>query len=103
MYFCIKSSSGAQGEVSRLLKGFKPHGSTDVGPGVSLTLYSFVVYSTRQFIFSLSLCLSNLLALRFPRLGKGELASVLFVRLFGLRGFVSLVSSFLLVSGIGCD
>ena len=50
----------------------------------------------------LFLCFSILLALRLPRLGKGGLVWVLFVRLFDLRlfGFVSFL--FLLVSGKGC-
>ena len=50
----------------------------------------------------LFLCLSVLLALRLPRLGKRELILVLFVRLFDLRlfGFVGFL--FLLVSGKGC-
>ena len=45
------------------------------GPGVSLTLCCFVVYSTRRFVISfaccyLFLCFSVLWALRLPRLGK---------------------------------
>ena len=43
----------------------------------------------------LFLCFSVLLVLRLPRLGKRELILVLFVRLFGLCGF-------LLGSGKGC-
>ena len=50
----------------------------------------------------LFLCFSALLALRLPRLGKIELISVLFIRLFDLClfGFVGFL--FLLVSGKGC-
>ena len=50
----------------------------------------------------LFLCLSVLLALRLPRLGKRELILMLFVRLFDLRlfGFVGFL--FLLVSGKSC-
>ena len=45
------------------------------GPGVSLTLCCFVVYSTRRFVigfacYYLFLCFSVLWALRLPRLGK---------------------------------
>ena len=50
----------------------------------------------------LFLCFSVLLVLRLPRLRKGELILVLFVRLFDLClfGFVGFL--FLLVSGKGC-
>ena len=50
----------------------------------------------------LFLCLSVLLVLRLPRLGKRELILVLFVRLFDLClfGFVGFL--FLLASGKGC-
>ena len=50
----------------------------------------------------LFLCFSVLLALRLPRLGKGELILVFFVRLFDLClfGFVGFL--FLLVSRKGC-
>ena len=50
----------------------------------------------------LFLCFSVLLASRLPRLGKGELILVLFVRLFDLClfGFVGFL--FLLVSRKGC-
>ena len=50
----------------------------------------------------LFLYFSVLLALRLPRLGKGELILVLFVRLIDLSlfGFVGFL--FLLVSGKGC-
>ena len=50
----------------------------------------------------LFLYFSVLLVLRLPRLGKGELILVLFVRLFGLClfGFVGLL--FLFGSGNGC-
>ena len=59
------------------------------GPGVSLTLCCFVVYSTRRFVVGLSVCHFVLVffspfSLRLPRLGKRELNLVLFVRLFGL-------------------
>ena len=59
------------------------------GPGVSLALCCFVVYSTRRFVVCLSVCrfvllFSVLLVLRLPRLGKRELIIVLFVRFFGL-------------------
>ena len=45
---------------------------------------------------------SVLLALRLPRLEKGELILVLFVRLFDLCLFGFVVLLFLLVSGKGC-
>ena len=50
----------------------------------------------------LFLCFSVLLALRFPRLGRGGLVLMFFVRLFDLClfGFVGFL--FLLVSGKGC-
>ena len=48
----------------------------------------------------LFLCFSVLLVLRLPRLGKGELILVLFVRLFDLCLFVGFL--FLLGSGKGC-
>ena len=51
----------------------------------------------------LFLCLSVLLALRLPRLGKGELTLVLFVCLFDLRLFGFVCFFFLLVSGKGCS
>ena len=78
------------------------------GPGVSLTLCCFVVYSTRRFVVCLSVChfvlvfFSFLLVLRLPRLGKRELILVLFVRLFGLCLFKFVSFLFLLGSGIGC-
>ena len=50
----------------------------------------------------LCLCLSVLLALRLPRLGKRELVLVLFVRLFDLRLFGFICFLFLLMSGKGC-
>ena len=50
----------------------------------------------------LFLCFSVLLALRLPRLGKGELILVLFVRLVDLCLFGFVVFLFLLVSGKGC-
>ena len=48
----------------------------------------FVVYSTKRFVLCLTLChfvllfFPVLLALRLPRLGKGELILVLFLRMF---------------------
>ena len=77
------------------------------GPGVSLTLCCFVVYSTRRFVLSYlvlfcSCVLSVLLALRLPRLGKRELILMLFVRLFDLCLFGFVGFHFLLVSGKGC-
>ena len=50
----------------------------------------------------LFLCFSVLFALRVPRLGKGELILVLFVRLFDLCLFGIVGFLFLLVSGKGC-
>ena len=50
----------------------------------------------------LFLYFSVLLALRLPRLGKRELISVLFVRLFDLRLFGFVCFLFVLVSGKGC-
>ena len=50
----------------------------------------------------LFLCFSVLLALRLPRLGKGELILVLFVRLFDLCLFGVVGFLFLLGSGKGC-
>ena len=51
----------------------------------------------------LFLCVSILLALRLPRLGKNELTSVCFVRLFDLRlfGFVGFLFLFVSVKGCG--
>ena len=77
------------------------------GPGVSLTLCCFVVYSTRRFVVCLSLChfvlvFSVLLVLRLLRLGERELILVLFVRLFGLCLFRFVGFLFLLGSGKGC-
>ena len=53
----------------------------------------------------LFLCLSVLLALRLPRLGKRELILVLFVRLFdlGLFGFVCFLFSWCLRWAAVCD
>ena len=50
----------------------------------------------------LFLCLSVLLVLRYPRLGKRELILVLFVRLFDLCLFGIVGFLFFLVSGRGC-
>ena len=50
----------------------------------------------------LFLCVSVIIALRLPRLGKTELILVLFVRLFGLCLFGFVVFLFLLVSGKVC-
>ena len=77
------------------------------GPGVSLTLCCFVVYSTRRFVVCLSVChfvlvFSVLLVLRLLRLGKRELILELFVRLFGLCLFRFVSFLFLLGSGKGC-
>ena len=77
------------------------------GPGVSLTLCCFVVYSTRRFVVCLSVCHFVLvffspLVLRLPRLGKRELILVLFIRLFGLCLFRFVSFLFLLGSGKGC-
>ena len=46
---------------------------------------------------------SVFLALRLPRLEKGKLIFVLFVRLFDLRLFDFVCFIFLLVSGKGCS
>ena len=51
----------------------------------------------------LFLCFSLLLALRLRRLGKRELISVLYVRLFDLFLFGFVCFFFLLVSGKGCS
>ena len=75
------------------------------GPGVSLTLCCFVVYSTRRFVVCLSVCHFVLVffsLFRLPRLGKSELILVLFVRLFGLCLFRFVGFLFLLGSGKGC-
>ena len=77
------------------------------GLGVSLTFCCFVVYSTRRFIWCLTLCCFSLvffspfsIAITSP--GKSELILVLSVRLLDLClfGFVDFL--FLLVSGKGC-
>ena len=78
------------------------------GPGVNLTLYCFLVYSTRRFVLSLALCYFVLVFLSpfrllLPRLGKRELFLVLFVRLFILHLFGFACFLFLLVSGKGCS
>ena len=69
-----------------------------------------MVYSTRRFVVSLSVChfvlvFSVLLVLRLPRLGMRELISVLFVRLFGLClfGFVGFLSAWGLGGAAVCD
>ena len=77
------------------------------GPGVSLTLCCFEVYSRGDLFYVLSyvilcLCFSVLLALRLPRLGKRELILVLFLRLLDLCLFVFVGFLLLLVSGKGC-
>ena len=54
-----------------------------------------------QFCLVFCSCVSVLLALQLPRLGKRELILVLFVSLFDLRLF-GFVRFFLLVSGKGC-
>ena len=95
--------------LNLLLKGNTSFfgGTMSGGPGVSLTLCCFVVYSTTRFVYVLPcvilfFCFSVLLTLRLPRLGKRELILVLFVRLFDLYlfGFVGFL--FRLVSGKGC-
>ena len=79
------------------------------GPGISLTLCCFVIYSTRRFVLSLALCyfvlvfFLVLLALRLPRLRKRELSFMLFVRLFDVRLFGFVFFLFLFVSGMGYD
>ena len=80
---------------------------TGGGPGVSLTLCCFVVYSTRRFVVCLSLCHFVLVffspfSIAIPRLGKRELIVVLFVCLFGLCLFRFVGFHFLLGSGKGC-
>ena len=69
-----------------------------------------MVYSTRRFVLCLTLCYFVLvflvfLALRLPRLGKGELILLLFVRLFDLRlfGFAVSSSSLCLGRAAVCD
>ena len=67
------------------------------GPGVSLTLCCFVVYSTRRFVLCLTMCYFVLVvfspfSIAITSLGEErELILVLFVRLFDLRlfGFIS--------------
>ena len=79
-----------------------------VPPGVSLTLWCFVVYFLRGDLMYvlpcaiLFLCFSVHLTLRLPRLGKRELILVFFVRLIDLClfGFVGFL--LLLMSGKGC-
>ena len=83
------------------------------GPGVSLALCCFVVYSARRFVVCLSVChfvlvffgpfgvaIASLVGVGGA--GGGGLVLVLFVRLFGLClfGFVGFL--FLLGSGKGC-
>ena len=87
MYFCIKSSTGTQNEVSWLYKCFKHPGSLFCDPGVSLTLCCFVVYSTRLFVLYLTLCYFVLVffspfSIVITSLGERELILVLFVRFF---------------------
>ena len=82
--------------------------STGGGPGVSLTLCCFVVYSTRRFVLVLPgvilfLCFFSLLSIGITSLGEErELILVLFVRLSDLRLLCSVCFLFLFVSGIGC-
>ena len=81
--------------------------SKAVVPLLVLTLWCFVVYSTRRFVVWLSVChfvhvFFSPLVLRLPRLGKRELILVFFVRLFGLCLFRFVGFLFLLGSGMGC-
>ena len=77
------------------------------GPGVSLTLCGFVVYSTRQFVLSLALFYFVIvffspfsIAITSLREEKANLS--FFVLLFELRLFGFVCFLFLLFSGIGC-
>ena len=81
---------------------------SDIGPGVSLTLCCFVVYSTRRFVLCLTLCYF-VLVFYSPFIiaitSLGEVRANLFVRMFGLHLFGFVCFLFLLVSwkGCGCD
>ena len=63
--------------------------------------YLFLFYESICFM-SYVMLFSVLLALRLPRLGKGELILVLVVRLFDLGWFDFVCFLFVLVSGKGC-
>ena len=95
MYLCIKSSIGTQGELASCKSALNPPVvcSTDhskaVVPVLVLLLVAlwFILRGDLLYVFPcviLFLCFSVLLVLRLPRLEKGELILVLFVRLFGL-------------------
>ena len=65
----------------------------------------FILQGDLLYVFPcviLFLCVSVLLVLRLPRLGKRELILVLFVRLFGLCLFRFVGFLFILGSGRGC-
>ena len=64
-------------------------------------VYSKICFKSCLVLFC-SCLFSVILALRLPRLGKGELILVLFVRLFDLRLFRFVCLLFLLVSEKGC-
>ena len=70
-------------------------------PRVKLVDSKSVLFYVLPFVI-LFLCLSVLLALRLPRLGKRELVLVLLIRLFDLRLFGFVCFLLLFVSGKGC-
>ena len=86
---------------------FRLVGSKAVVPVLVLLFVAlwFILRGDFLYVFPcviLFLCFSVLLVLRLPRLGKRELISVLFVRLFGLCLFRFVGFLFLLGSGKGC-
>ena len=114
-FLCIsvlRVASGPRVKLASCKSAFNPRVvySTDCSKAVVLLVYYSLLlcglfYEAICFVLPcviLFLCFSVLLALRLPRLGKGELILVLFVRLFDLRVFGFVCFLFLLTSGKGC-
>ena len=86
---------------------YSTDGSKAVVPVLVLLFVAlwFILRGDLLYVFPcviLFLCFSDLLVLRLPRLGKGELILVLFVRLFDLCLFGFAGFLFLLGYGKGC-
>ena len=113
MCFCIKSSIGDPGWLASCKNALNPPVvySTDRSKAVVPVLVLlfvvlwFILRGDLLYVFPyviLFLYFSVLLVLRLPRLGKGELILVIFVRLFGLCLFGLVGFLFLFGSGNGC-
>ena len=111
MYFCFKSNIGTQLASCKSALNPPVVYSTDrskAGVPVLILLFValwFILRGDLLYVLPcviLFLCVSVLLVMQLPRLGKRELILVLFVRLFDLClfGFVGFL--FLLGSGKGC-